>query len=437
MARSQRSDTILSARAATRKAEARRRDREAREIEWCAPPQAAAVPVDLTDRATSATGAKGHDIPADWWTVIDREWCHRMMGEARRWQGRADEAVRAGARAARLNDRWRIEVRRHEEATGQAEEGRPAPADEIGPSARAKYARARARTIALERSAVLETCGKRSLVKRCACGPRSAKIGCGQVLLCDKCRRPYYKRIRRRTLAAVNARVADGVQAWRDGGKQKGERPAIVLVTLTIPRVDNGRPMPLSERRERVIEGWKRLRTWLHKKIGKFPYVMLPELTSGEDGGGHLHYHAICIWPWWDWHEARAEWRRATGLSHANPPDMRPVKDPRTAAHYVAKYASKGTNVGSAGMTPQLIAEFVATYYGKRRIIPSQGFWIPQPPPACPCCGEAIVVEERPVPVVEAMAAWRARAGIAGVGDEATDPIWIKRRDWLQVAPRW
>lgn len=337
---------------------------------------------------------------------------------------------RAARRAERLNDRWRVELRRAGDERGPARH----VVDERGPVQRARYAEARARTVALERSAVVAQCGQRQIVKRCACGPAAAPVGCGQVLLCDACRRPYYRRIRRRALSAVVARMADAVTGWARAGRRRGQRPAIVLVTLTVPRHLEGAPLSLDERRRRLVDGWRKLRQWLHRRIGAFPFVALPELTAGADGRGHLHYHAICIWPWWDWSESQAEWRRATGLPDANPPDMRVVKHAKTAAHYVAKYASKGTDIDAGGMTADLVADFVATFYGKRRITPSVGFWVPMDPPCCPKCASAIVVQERPAPIVDVAAAWRARRGLAAV------PEWCgsgPERDWKQIATRW
>lgn len=420
MTRSRRDKPTLSPRSDERK----RRERQAREIAWpVESPPPAVDPVVLTDRATSVTAANPFEVPAKWWPVIDKVWCERKLAAAVAWQERAEAELRQARRAEALNARWRMEADRDIPV-----------ADSATPRKRALYAKARARTIALERSAVVATCGQRKLAVRCACGPALKSVGCGQILLCDKCRRPYYRKIRRRALAAVTARLAEAATSWHRGGRRRGKRPMVVLVTLTIPRMEGERAMPLMERQRRLVDGWRKLRQWLHRRIGAFPFVCLPELTPGSDGTGHLHYHAICVWPWWDWQESQAEWRRATGLSDANPPDMRVVNDPRRAAHYVAKYATKGAASNREGMTADLLADFVATYYGKRRISPSVGWWVPMPPPRCPCCGDPIAVTERPAPVVEAAAAWRARRGLAGVPPSSGE---IPDRDWRQVAPRW
>ena len=425
----------LSERDDSRKARRRERERQAREIPWPAEP---ASPVVLTDRATSVTPANPHEIPAEWWPVIDREWCHRQLGLARRWADRATREAKRAARATALNDAWRDELGAYGWG-GHGERWDPterevAVVDATGPTKRARYAAARARTIALERSALVRTCGQRTMVKRCKCGPQIAHVGCGQILLCDKCRVPYYRRIRRRALSAVVARLADATTAWARAGRRRGQRPLIVLVTLTIPRHLEGQPLSLMDRQRRLVDGWRKMRQWLHKRIGAFPFCALPELTAGSDGTGHLHYHVLCVWPWWDWGSAQAEWRRATGLPDANPPDMRVVRDTKRAAHYVAKYATKGANSDGQGMTAELMADFVATYYGKRRISPSVGWWVPMDPPCCPKCAQSIVVQDRPMPVVEAAAAWRARRGILGIPETVLPP---PDRPWKQIAPRW
>lgn len=397
----------LSVRAESRK----RRAREAREVLW-APP----APVVLIDRGTSVTPRKSHQIPDEWWPAIDAEWHRRHIGSARRWQERGRRLGKEARRKDRLNQAW------------AAESGRGAPVvDAWTPRRGAWYAAARARTMAVGRSELVQSCGTRSMQLRCTCGPSRKKIGCGQILICDECRRPYYRRIRRRALSAVTARLADATTVWAADGRRRGHRPQIVMLTLTVPRHRHGVALTLAQRADILITGWRRLRQWLHGKIGKFHYVALPEITAGSDGAGHLHYHVLAVWPFWDWTDAQGEWRRATGLADANAPHMRVVRNVRTAAHYVAKYATKGANVDDESMTPELLADFVATFYGRRKVCPSVGWWVPQAPPVCPCCASPLIVTERPGSAVDAAAAWRARRRLAAI-----DP-WAPRREQKQL----
>lgn len=427
-----------------RKARARLRARSARELVWDgwdtgsqdggASSTAGAAPVVLIDRGTSVTAPNSHDISEQAWPVIDREWCHRMIGRARKWHGRARRMGRMEKSAERVNATWRVDL------------GDPSAPNVVNPYvlARAKrYADARARTIALPRSKIVTGCGSRTITKKCACGPSVAEIGCGQILLCDRCRRPYYRRIRARTMKAINARLATATDTWKREGSQKGQRPKIVMMTMTVPRTLDGVQLSLDDRRHRLIDGWRKFRQWLHRRIGKFAFVGLPELKPGSDATGHLHYHVVCIWPFWDWTEAQAEWRRATGLPNANPPDFAVMKDSETAAHYVAKYASKGatsnaertkTRTGSVAMTAELLADFVCTYYGKRRVTVSVGFWVPRPAPCCPRCQQAITVIERPVPISHGADAWRAMRRIREVDEWKPPPI---EREPRQMTVDW
>lgn len=317
---------------------------------------------------------------------------------------------------------------------GESEDAeRPPPADALGAWKRAWYADGRARTLALGRSEVVATCGLRKLVLHCKCGPSVKDVGCGQIQLCDRCRRPYYRRIRRRALKAIEARLRDAHRAWAVGGYHKGGRPGIVLLTLTSPKELDGVELSLADRHRMLVDGWRRFRQWLHARIGRFAFVGLPELSATKDPRGHLHYHFICVWPWWDWTEAVDEWRRATGVPTAIAPDMRAVRSVKRAAHYVGKYATKGASANGPGMTAPLVGEFVASYYGKRRVLPSVGFWERRDPPACPCCGQPLVVTERPAPSADAAAAWRAMVELRAVRAATVQPI----RDWLQVTAPW
>lgn len=386
-----------------------------------------------------------------------------MRGKARSWRARALEARRRAHAADDLNDRWGkelaladgavpyVETPAGEVLRGPGQEARPC--DALGHWKRTWYADGRARTLALGRSDIVATCGLRKMLLRCACGPSVKDIGCGQIQLCDRCRRPYYRRIRKRALRAIDARMRDAHLAWAADGYRHGGKPGIVLLTLTCPKVVDGVELSLADRHRLLVDGWRRLRTWLHGRctnaavkawrdggkvgvkpdagIGQFAYVGLPELSAKEDARGHLHYHVICVWPWWDWSEAIGEWRRATGVSGAIAPDMRAVHSVKRAAHYVGKYATKGASANAPGMTAPLVGEFVATYYGKRRVLPSVGFWEPRDPPVCPCCAQPLVVTDRPPPCADAAAVWRAMVELRGARPPPAPS------EWLQCAPAW
>jgi hypothetical protein len=365
----------------------RRTERESVELPW--DPRA---PVEFSDWATSVTKPSSpaipdsssgrrpgpYDVPTEWLPEIDLRWHQAHAEHARQWQRRAVEARRRASLADRLNDSWR-DARAVRGIVGEmadaaaerdferlaemrdADRWWPVSAGGVAGAAvnalalhrRAWYAEGRARTMALGRSYLLGACGLRKLLQKCACGIRAKDVGCQQIALCDRCRKPYYRKVRRRALRALSLRMGEQTTAWARAGYQRGQRPLYVLLTLTVPHwrlvpLPRGvkgplarASVPLDERREQLATGWRRFRQWLHKRIGAFPFVGLPELAAKEDPRGHLHYHFVCIWPRWDWADAMPEWRLAIGEPGAIAPDMRVCKTLRGAAHYVGKYATK------------------------------------------------------------------------------------------------
>ena len=90
-------------------------------------------------------------------------------------------------------------------------------------------------------------------------------------------------------------------------------------------------------------------------------------------------------------------------------------------------------------MTASLVGQYVACLYGKRKVLPSVGWWVPRPPPCCRKCGQGVCVTERPAPTAEGVASWRARRGLLGIdageGPPPDDPPW-KQVVWVEVDPR-
>lgn len=447
--------------------------------------------VDSIAPATSVSDARSFEVPADWWPVIDAVWTARHRSTAQRWRARARSARKLHSLAAALNAEHAYICEADRERSDEfapvfaaacscsrcvAAAPRSARHDGWSPGIvdgkqrhmrSARYAVARARTIALDRSAVVAACGDRSMVLLCKCGRTRKRIGCGQPWLCDVCRRRVYGRQQRRAMRAISVHLASARAAWEREGAIRGREPRPYLVTFTVPHgrkcaactaPSTAKRKPpctcsLDARRRQLVEGWRRFRQWLHGKLqalygdgrGAFPFVGMPELTAGlcdacrereretaldaariaeckqadgtisrtevaykksrkyvcehgGDGTGHLHLHVVVIWPWWDWKgddEHRgiaAEWRAAVGDPSANPPDIRACHEgngAKQAARYVAKYATKGANYTHTGIGPELLAEMVAIYYGKRRTLPSVGFWTPCKTNECRCpkCG--------------------------------------------------
>lgn len=251
-------------------------------------------------------------------------------------------------------------------------------------------------------------CGQEGVVVECRCGRRPVPVKCGLRWLCGRCKKRTFARARHRLSKALGARVR--ASARSDGRPGFQRRP--VLVTLTTRHTGD-----LTSDRERVGESWRKLRQWLHGRarvqawskarrqfedteetIGQFDYALVWEVTPGRDGLGHVHAHVVALWPRTDWNLLRAEWKRATGDDGAEidlkRAASRDATEVQSAVNYLAKYTSKGVQVGE--FTPELAAQVIDATYGKRLLSTSRGFWLPEPPCACPTCFSSWRVVERP-----------------------------------------
>jgi len=308
-------------------------------------------------------------LPLDFLTAY-----HQAMGDhRRRW--------RARARSARRRHDWKA----------------------------AKYAADRARAIALDPFERKDQCGVRKMWVKCGCRYVAVPIGCGQRWLCPTCAQSYYKRQFRRLKKATRGHERAAYQAWLARGRPKRGQKRWVLLTLTVRHSGD-----LAADRARVVAGWKRLRQWLWARMGKFPFALAWEVTPGEDGKGHLHAHVAALWPWTDYSAVAAEWKRATDgwSTRINIAGAR--KGPGGAAHYLAKYASKGVELD--GFNDVLAAHAIGANYGKRLCTTSHRFWV-RIDPACKSCHERFAVAKLPTSLaaVAPFTVWDANARLHGV----------------------
>ncbi len=278
-----------------------------------------------------------------------------------------------------------------------------------GKSKSAKYARQRARALRFDPYERMEICGTRSTVIKCKCRYVRVPVRCGLRWLCDKCRKAAYSRFFRRARRVMRHHQKESVRSWVGCGSPPGERPEWKLVTLTVRHSGD-----LQADRARIVRAWKRWRQWLWKAIGKFHFAMTWELTAGRDSRGHLHAHVSALLPWFDFSAARSEWKRAIGDEDAVIHFERARKGGGGAAHYLAKYASKGVELDE--MPPNLAANAIAANYGQRLINTSQHFWR-DPPRICPSCHARFVRAKLPLPLqaVAPFGSWRAEARKYGV----------------------
>lgn len=283
-----------------------------------------------------------------------------------------------------------------------------------------KYATDRARSLRLDPFDRLEHCEKRKTVIKCGCRYVRVPVGCGMRWLCPKCQRrangKSFKKLRR----AMSMHSKAARAKWNAAGSQKGQERRWALVTLTTRHSGD-----MSADRATLIQGWKRFRQWMWQyrpkmdgrvlpAVGRFAFALIWELTPGDDGRGHLHVHVGCLWPWVDYSEVREEWIRATGGESQRINIRSARKGPGGCAHYLAKYATKGVELGE--MDAKLSAAVIAANYGQRLVTTSHRFWRPREP-RCPTCHELFELWHRPKPLSKTapFAVWDATARGRGV----------------------
>jgi hypothetical protein len=267
----------------------------------------------------------------------------------------------------------------------------------------------------------LDDCSKFGATVACKCGTRVVPSGCGLRWLCETCQRRTYGRFRRRLLRALGAHVHAAQRAQVHG---RGKQRRAVLMTLTARHSGD-----LGRDREVLVAGWRRLRMWLHRRLGgkgkgRFVYALAWELTPGTDGLGHLHAHVVALLPWVDWGDVRTEWLRATGGESLSIDLKSSALGVESAAKYMAKYASKGVQL--ADLAPEVAAGALDAMYMQRAVSASHGFWLPDP---CGCskCGAAWQVIDRPPGLdVRTAPVWVTHGNVVvvewGIDEELHDP---------------
>ena len=350
-----------------------------------------------------------------WWDQLDWWWARRAYEKAKELErlaavARADHFGVAGFACTHAEARFRAERR-------------------------ALWYDERARGLHVPRAHRVRECGHGDGVAlRCACGRHVVTPACGQVQLCGRCRKRCFARVRRRTVRALHAHVRASQRAWEARGRPRGGRRTLTMATLTVRHSGS-----LETDRAVLVRAWCRLRAWIRKRIiqrfcplrldgskggvrcgcgrrcGRFLYVMVWEQTPGDDGRGHVHAHVVVLLPFIEWADIHAEWKRAT--------DKRSTfihlrtdggKSPERAAHYLAKYASKGVDLaGPEQWAPELAARALAMQWGRRKVSASHGAWLPEPE-GCTTCGERWAVLELPPRRALMAPAWMHRLNWSG-----------------------
>lgn len=302
---------------------------------------------------------------------------------------------------------------------------------EAGDRARQVYAANRARALGRDLAPTVAGCGRRAVGTLCGCGagcdrdhrPRRmdhrwlghaaepdgsrgdrstvasahVKFTCKQHLVCETCLRKRGRKLAAKMAVGLAAALEAERAAWRAGGCRRGGKPQIVLMTLTI-----GHSGDVAKDRAELAAGWRAFYKSLHRRGWRRPYCGAWEATSGRDGLGHVHMHVAIVWPFVPWHVVSRLWRAACPRSAtidlaARRKDGRPTTG-QSAARYIGKYVSKGTDFGAMGEV--LAADIVAASYNQRTVLTSRKFWRPWVRPHCARCGVVPWVDGQPFPAM-------------------------------------
>lgn len=191
-------------------------------------------------------------------------------------------------------------------------------------------------------------------------------------MVCADCAQRKAKRLYRRLMPAIRLQEARGMAKWHAAGRPTGGRPVLTLMTLTVRSVTLD---DLGARRKLLSDAWNRFRTWWSETYGKrLSYAWTAECTDGTNGQGNVHLHAVVMLPFVDYRTLEAAWKRAVGEQGGHLDFQRKRTDPKAAARYVAKYASKGVKFA----TVQTAAAWVMAQHGKRGVSSSRDFWAPE-----------------------------------------------------------
>lgn len=299
--------------------------------------------VDSTPSGTSVPPAESQGDPA-WWDDYQQTWLRVTEVRRQLWDFRAGDTGRDANRR--------------------------------------RYAEQRARALGMDQRARLDECGKRKAEIRCRCRTVVVDVGCGQRWTCAACRDRWARRLRRRLHRSAKVHFRK-----RNRGRRH-QRYRWVMVTGTVRHSGD-----VAADLQRLKAAWRALYRWTHKRIGQFDYCQVHEVTQGRDGRGHVHFHAVVLWPWIDWHDVRAAWKRAIGDDGAELDMKACAKGVGGAAEYVTKYVSKGNQVTE--MNAQLAARVVAAYYNKRTVTASLGFWH-RPSKNCSACKSPYCMTKKP-----------------------------------------
>lgn len=140
------------------------------------------------------------------------------------------------------------------------------------------------------------------------------------------------------------------------------------FITLTLKHSD----APLREQITRLYASFKKMRSypaWAESQRGGA--VALEVKYKPETGRWHPHLHIISEGDFLHKRDLSNDWLKATGDSSIV--DIRQLDSAKDAAHYVAKYVTKGTN-GEVWHVPSAAQEWICAMKGVRTVL-TYGTW--------------------------------------------------------------
>ena len=301
------------------------------------------------------------------------------------WRRRARVDALLGPWRRNLEDRFTAKMRE---------------ANRAGDRTGARWYEGRAEALATGWSVRARQCGRRCKLERTclACGEvREEPLLCGLRNWCSSCVADRAQREHARLVPALLEHTKLERARWFARGGERSRAPQLRLMTLTVREQGT----TLEAARELIAKSWPKLRRWLRSELGYAPpfcgtWELGYDPITGS-GVGHPHLHVCIIMPWVDVRELASAWVRATrDGAGAQGLDLKTVST-NAAARYVSAYITGATL--DDRIPAEVAAAWVRTTYGRRLVMTSRHFWMPEAERVrCECgCMTAPNVQVRPL----------------------------------------
>jgi hypothetical protein len=221
--------------------------------------------------------------------------------------------------------------------------------------------------------------------------------GCGAALYCVHCRGVIAAEKRGRFLAARASVLEEAADADLLNPRRRGGQYIETMFTPTVPHLRTDTPIA---RIDRALNAWgpflKQLnRHWRERVITHAEWFRVVEWTVGvADSLGNPHLHIWLFSPFVHIEDLREMWRRAL-LTGGCPPEacqrpvvhIRRVDDEHGGVLELIKYLTKDIMANGKKVPPELYAQVIEAFEGRRQTQGSKGFMAraDKAAPACEC----------------------------------------------------